>query len=222
MATPKKQEPLFTDEEQQHLDWFNDLDPKHFLYLTNQWNELKLGTTLKKKKNYDDWLNYFSTLTASQVRMLVTTGQDILTAEGYSALRRWADIITHPGRIDKIHQSGLVGKGKKKNSVLSLAQDNDRLGVLKATRDKIAEKLDKGAGNRDTALLTAQITEIMIQIADQEKRLGPKADTPLGALFADMPETIAGKREKNAGSRNTSYRAKVTIDDLNQSTEEAE
>lgn len=222
MAAPKPREKPSDPVEAAHEAWFFDLEPKYLMQLMKEWNEAKLGTTIKKKKNYDDWLNYFSTLTASQVRMLVVTGQDILTAEGYSALRRWADIITHPGRIDKIHQSGLVGKGKKKNSVLSLAQDNDRLGVLKATRDKIAEKLDKGAGNRDTALLTREMTEIMTQIADYEKRLGPKADTPLGALFADMPEAIAGKREKNAGARNTSFRSRVTIDDLEQPPEEAE
>lgn len=221
MATPKPQK-VIDPEEAAHEAWFFEQEPKYVVQLMKEWNELKLGTTLKKKKNYDDWLNYFSTLTASQVRMLVVTGQDILTAEGYAALRRWADIISHPGRIDKIHQAGLVGKGKKKNSVLTLAQDNDRLGVLKATRDKIAEKLDKGAGNRDTALLTAQITEIMIQIADQEKRLGPKADTPLGALFADMPEAIGSKREKNAGARNTSFRSRITIDDLETPTKEAE
>lgn len=220
MAAPKKQEPLFTDEEAEHLAWFYELDPKHFLYLTNEWNEQKLAITLKKKKNYDDWLNYFKTMPASHIKMLVSTGQDILSAEAYAALRRWADIISNPGRIDKIHQAGLVGKGNKKNSVLALAQGNDRLGVLKATRDKIAEKLDKGAGNRDTALLTAQITEIMIQIADQEKRLGPKADTPLGALFADMPASMNKRPGSNGGgARNTSFRSRITIDDLEEDAE---
>lgn len=221
MASPKQPEKIKDAEELAHEAWFFDLEPKYVVQLMQEWNEQKLGMTIKKKKNYDDWLNYFKTLSASQIRMLVTTGQDILTAEGYAALRRWADIISHPGRIDKIHQAGLVGKGNKKNSVLALAQDNDRLGVLKATRDKIAEKLDKGAGNRDTALLTREMTEIMTQIADYEKRLGPKADTPLGALFADMPEAI-GKRSKEAGARNTSFRSRVTIDDLETPAEEAE
>ncbi len=54
--------------------------------------------------------------------------------------------------------------------------------MLKATRDKIAEKLDKGAGARDTAALTREMTEIMTQIADYEKRLGPKKETLLGQL----------------------------------------
>lgn len=201
--------------EQAHEAWFFALEPDYVVQLMKEWNEQKLNITIKKKKNYDDWLNYFKTMPASHIRMLAATGQDILSAEAYSALRRWADIILNPGRIDKIHQAGLVGKGNKKNSVLALAQDNDRLGVLKATRDKIAEKLDKGAGNRDTALLTREMTEIMTQIADYEKRLGPKADTPLGALFADMPEGMNKRPAANGGgARNTSFRSRVTIDDL--------
>lgn len=205
-------------EEAAHEAWFFNLDPKYVVQLMQEWNERNLDIKLKKKKNYDDWLNYFKTMPTSHIRMLVATGQDILNAEAYSALRRWADIISNPGRIDKIHQAGLVGKGNKKNSILALAQSNDRLSVLKATRDKIAEKLDKGAGSRDTALLTREMTEIMTQIADYEKRLGPKADTPLGQLFADIPENIA-KRSKDAGARNTSFRSRVTIDDLEENTD---
>lgn len=206
---PKAKDPV----EAAHEEWFFNLEPKYVTQLMQEWNERNLQIKLKKKKNYDDWLNYFKTMPTSHIRMLVATGQDILNAEAYSALRRWADIISNPGRIDKIHQAGLVGKGNKKNSILALAQSNDRLSVLKATRDKIAEKLDKGAGSRDTALLTREMTEIMTQIADYEKRLGPKADTPLGQLFADIPENIA-KRSKEAGARNTSFRSRVTIDDL--------
>lgn len=215
MATPKKTK---SAEEQAHEQWFFDLEPEYVVQLMKEWNEQKLDIKLKRKKNYDDWLNYFKTMPASTIRMLALTGQDILSAEAYAALRRWADIISNPGRIDKIHQAGLVGKGNKKNSVLALAQGNDRLGVLKATRDKIAEKLDKGAGNRDTALLTKEMTEIMTQIADYEKRLGPKADTPLGQLFADIPENITKRPGSNGGgSRNTSFRSRITIDDLEES-----
>ncbi len=212
MAAPKEQKPK-DPEEAAHEAWFFNLDPKYVTQLMQEWNEQRLEISLKKKKNYDDWLNYFKTMPASHIKMLVATGQDILTAEAYAALRRWADIISNPGRIDKIHQAGLVGKKNKKNSIAALALANDRLGVLKATRDKIAEKLDKGAGSRDTSLLAREMTEIMTQIADYEKRLGPKADTPLGALFADIPERV-GKRSKEAGARNTSFRSRITIDDL--------
>lgn len=217
MAAPKDQKPV-DPVEAAHEEWFFNLEPKYVVQLMQEWNEKNLNIKLKKKKNYDDWLNYFKTMPTSHIRMLVATGQDILNAEAYSALRRWADIISNPGRIDKIHQAGLVGKGSKKNSILALAQSNDRLSVLKATRDKIAEKLDKGAGSRDTALLTREMTEIMTQIADYEKRLGPKADTPLGQLFADIPENIA-KRSKDAGARNTSFRSRVTIDDLEENSD---
>ena len=198
-----------------HEAWFFNLDEKYVVQLMKEWNESKLSIKIKKKKNYDEWLNYFKTLPASHVRILALTGQDILNAEAFAALRRWADIISNPGRIDKIHQSGLSGKSKNKNSIAALALANDRLGVLKATRDKLAEKLDKGAGSRDTSLLVREMTEVMTQIADYEKRLGPKANTALGELFADMPDRLADRPAHNGGgARNTSFKSRVTIDDL--------
>lgn len=210
MAMPEKQKP---EDEAAHEAWFFKLKPKYAAELMREWNERNLNLKLKKKSNYDGWLNYFKTLPASHIRILAITGQDILNAEAYAALRRWADIISNPARIDKIHQSGLADIKNKKNSILALAQSNDRLSVLKATRDKIAEKLDKGAGSRDTALLTREMTEIMTQIADYEKRLGPKADTPLGRLSADISDNLR-KRNREAGARNTSFKSRVTIDDL--------
>lgn len=223
MADPKKAKPLFQDEERPHLDWFYKLDPKHFVFLTKQWNERNLDIKLKNKRNYDDWLNYFKTLPPAQIRMLAATGQDFLTTEAYAALSWWHDIISNPHRISKVHQAGLTTKkrGKDKDGIVAKAALNDRYGVLCATRDKLAEQLEKGAGSRDTALLVRELTEVMTQIADYEKRLGPKAETELGKLMKDMPgahfaSEHVGKRKRDAGARNTSFqsRATVTIDDL--------
>lgn len=210
MASPKKE--MFTDEEKPQLEWFYNLEPAHFVFLTKQWNEQNLKIKLKRKKNYDEWLNYFKTMPPSHIRLLASTGMDFLPTEAYAALARWHDIISNPARIDKIHQSGLTNKKSKlSGSILALAQANDRLGVLKATRDSIAEKLEKGAGARDTAALAREMTEVMTQIADYEKRLGPKKETMLGQLLDDMPGVKP--RNKESGARNTSFRSRVTIDD---------
>jgi hypothetical protein len=214
-ATPKK--PMFTDEELPHLEWFYNLDPAHFVFLTKQWNERNLEIKLKRKRNYDEWLNYFKTMPPSHIRMLASTGMDFLPTEAYAALARWHDIISNPARIDKIHQAGLTNKKRGKSaadSIVALAQANDRLGVLKATRDSIAEKLEKGAGARDTAALAREMTEVMTQIADYEKRLGPKKTTMLGHLMDDMPGVGSSKRAKDKGARNTSFRSRVTIEDV--------
>lgn len=216
MATPKPTRAK-DPEEEAHETWFFNQDADYVVKLMQEWNEKKLNITIKKKKDYDAWFNYFKKMKTSHIRMLIVTGQDILDGEAYSALRRWADIISHPARIDKIHQAGLANRGSKKKSIAALALANDRLGVLRATRDKLAEKLDKGAGTRDTSLLVREMTEVMTQISDYEKRLGPKADTPLGELFADMPDSV-GKRSKEAGARNTSFRSRITIDDLEETS----
>jgi hypothetical protein len=197
--------------------WFFSLEPKLFIQYAKEWNERNLDIKLKRKRNYDEWLNYFKTMPASHIKILAATAQDLLPTEGYAALARWHDIISNPARIDKIHQAGLTNKkrGKLHKSIVQLAQENDRLGVLKATRDQIAEKLEKGAGARDTAALAREMTEVMTQIADYEKRLGPKKETMLGQLLDDMPETVAKRPAKNGGgSRNTSFKSRVTIDDV--------
>lgn len=200
-----------------HEQWFFDLTPKYFVQLQKEWNERNLKISIKPQDNYDAWLNYFKTLPPNTIRVLASTGLDILSTEAYSALSRWHDIISNPHRIDKIHQSGLtnVKKDKSVKSIVELALANDRLGVLKATRDQIAEKLEKGAGARDTAALAREMTEIMTQIADYEKRLGPKKTTKLGSLLDDMPD-VRGKRpsENGKGARHTSFRSRVTIEDI--------
>jgi hypothetical protein len=197
-SKPRQKKPVITDA--MFEAYFFKLDPKHYVDL-----------------HYDHWLNYFKTLSPNIIKVLAATGLDILPTEAYAALSMWHDIISHPHRINKIHQSGLTAQrdGKKQKTVLELALKNDRLGVLQATRDKIAEKLDKGAGNRDTALLTREMTEIMTQIADYEKRLGPKKTTVLGALLSEMPDSKRKRPPKNGtGARNTSFKTRVTIEDL--------
>jgi hypothetical protein len=201
-----------------HEKWFFNLEPEYFVELQKEWNDNKLKITLKPQENYDQWLNYFKTLPPNTIRLLAKTGMDILPTEAYAALARWHDIISNPGRIDKIHQAGLTNPNKNKDAktISQLAAENDRLGVLMAVRDSIADKLEKGAGARDTAALSREMTEVMTQIADFEKRLGPKKNTKLGELLNNMPDEVKRKRpgKNGGGSRNTSFKSRVTIEDL--------
>lgn len=195
-----------------HESWFFGMSAKYFVQMQKEWNENNLKIVLPNLQNYDAWLNYFKTLSPNKIKLLAVTGQDILSTEAYAALSRWHDIISSPHRIDKIHQSGLTNiRGKNEHSIVEMALKNDRYGVLCATRDKLAEKLEKGAGTRDTALLVREMTEVMTQIADYEKRIGPKKTTKLGQLLDDMP---SDKRTRNKGARNTSFKSRVTIEDV--------
>lgn len=202
--------------ERLHESWFFKLAPKYYVALQQEWNENNLKIVIKPQANYDEWLNYFKTLPPSHIKLLAATGQDFLSTEAYAALSRWHDIIANPHRIEKIHQSGLTKpkSGKDTTSIVAMALANDRLGVLRATRDQIAEKLEKGAGARDTAALAREMTEIMTQIADYEKRAGPKKTTKLGMLLDDMHTTHKKRPSQNGkGARHTSFRSRVTIED---------
>jgi hypothetical protein len=197
--------------------YFAELSQDKFKELSREWNETRLKVKIPKLDGYDQWLNYFKTLTPNTIKQLAETGLDFLPTEGYAALAWWHDVIASPYRMDKIHKAGLTSGGddaKPKQTISQLAAQNDRIGVLKAIRDSVAAKLDKGAGSRDTAALAAQMTEIMTQIADFEKRQGPKKETKLGQILgeyqASKSKAAVGKA---TNSRKTSFKTRVTIDD---------
>lgn len=207
--------PVITDRDFEN--YFFKLPYTKFVQLTKDWNEEKLKLKLVKQPNYDAWLNYFKTMSPNQIKLLAQTGLDILPTEGYAALSRWHDIISNPGRIDKIHKAGLTGAGASGKTITDLAASNDRYGVLKAIRDQLASKLQNNPGNRDTADLSKQLTEVMTQIADYERRLAPDKKTVLGELLADMPRgDVKDKRpsKNGGGARQGSFRSRVTIKDL--------
>lgn len=200
-----------------HEDWFFNLSHNKFIQLTKDWNDYNLNIEIKQQKNYDEWLNYFKTMSPNQIKMLADTGLDILPTEAYAALSRWHDIISNPGRIDKIHKAGLTGSGDNSKTITAMAASNDRYGVLKAIRDQLASKLQSNPGNRDTADLSKQLTEIMTQIADYERRMNADKSTVLGDLLAEMPgNDIKDKRPTKGGGghRKTSFSSRVTIKDI--------
>lgn len=209
----KTKEPKIT--EAMFEAWFFGLNSKLFAQMQKEWNERNLKVDLEPQRDYDGYLDYFKTLPPSTIRLLITTGQGTLTTEAYAALLRWADILSNPHRIEKIHQAGLSNNGTDKGKgIVELARENDVLGVLKATRDRLAEKLSKGAGARDTAALAREMTDVMAQIATYEKKQAPSKTTKLGQLMGDM-EPLKKRPGKNGnGRRNTSFSSRVTIDDL--------
>lgn len=153
----------------------------------------------------DGWLNYFKTLPITEIKRLMADGKESLTTEAYAALVRWADIIDTPSRIDKIYQAGLAKPKNDKKSISELASANDKLGVLYAIRDEIAEKLDRGTGARDTASLAKEMANIMDLITEAERRQGPSKDTKLAELLSTTPP----KRTRGKGARNTSYMSRT-------------
>lgn len=195
--------------------WFFKLSNKKFIQLTKDWNDVNLKVKLKAQADYDGWLNYFKTLSPNTIRLLATTGLDILPTEGYAALAFWHDIISNPSRIKNIHRAGLTNGGKSTKSIVDHAKENNRLGVLEAIRDELASKLQQGAGARDAGQLSAQMMEVMTQIEVYRRRSEPKKETALGALMSDMPQ-IKGKRpsKNGGGARHTSFASRVTIEDL--------
>lgn len=205
---PKK--PLFTAADFEK--YFYALSLADFIQYTQIWNENSLKIKIPKYDNYDQWLNYFKTLSPNVNKQLTISGMDMLPTEAYAALSRWYDILKSPHRIDKIHQAGLTNiQNPKHKSIVDLARKNDRMGVLCAVRDQLAEKLEKGAGARDTSNLAREMGDILDQIADLEKRAGPKKGTKVAQLLGDVKRKRPGY--DGGGARKTSFKSRVTIDD---------
>lgn len=198
--------------------WFLSLDQATFQELCLAWNSQHIGVQIPSDLDgYDQWLNFFKHLSPSANESLFDLGKDALNTEAYSALARWIDIVKSPGRIDKIYQAGLTKPKTEQKSILELAQSNDKLGVLYAVRDQIAEKLDKGTGARDTANLAREMSEVLDQIAEAEKRQGPKKDTKLAELLGGaimQTGEVSPKRTRGKGARDKSYASKLTIEDV--------
>lgn len=198
--------------------WFLNLDRTSFQELCKQWNEKNLGIKIPKLDGYDKWLDFFKRQSPTTNETLYENGKDTLTTEAYSALARWIDIVKTPGRIDKIYQAGLTKPKSESKTITELASENDEIGVLRALRDQIAEQLEKGTGARDTASLAMSMSSIIQQIKDAERRAGPKKDTVLASLLQDMAkptnDQVSPKRARAKGARNTSYAAKLTIEEI--------
>lgn len=201
----------------EHKSWFLSLDRDAFEELCRAWNSQHLGIDIPSNlEGYDRWLDFFKKLSPNAVESLYDLGKDALNTEAYAALARWKDIIETPGRIDKIYQAGLTKPKTEQKSIIELAKSNDKLGLLYAIRDQIAEKLEKGAGARDTANLAREMGEILDQITETEKRQGPGKNTKLAQLMGDikMPNKVSGKRKQGNGARDRSYASKLTIEDV--------
>lgn len=185
---------------EEHEEWFYSLDQNEMVELCKGWVKKNTTVELPDLHDYDAWLNYFRTIPPAVTRQLGVIGQYSLPTEAYAALTRWIDIMKSPHRIDKIYQAGLARPKAEQKSISELAQANDKLGVLYAIRDEIAAKLDRGTGARDTANLAREMSDILDQISEAERRAGPKQGTVLAELLADKPK-------KAKGARNGSYKA---------------
>lgn len=194
----------------EHEEWFLGLSDAEMRKLCVEWLKRNVVDDLPELDGYDDWLDYFRKLAPAKLQELARLGQFALSAEAYAALTRWADILKTPHRIDKIYQAGLAKTRTEQKSIQELARTGDKLGVLYAVRDQIAEKLDRGTGARDTANLSREMTEILDQITEAERRAGPKSDTKLAQLMNHTP----AKKSRGKGARKGTYASKLTIEDV--------
>ena len=215
--TAKKKSPQ--EIRQAHIDWFLKRSPEEFSELSNEWQNRYLGVRGNRNKGYNEWLDYFKTLPASEVQDLIENeGSSVLSVEAYTALKLWGDIIDNPQRISKVYQAGITKEKEGRQSIVELAKANDTLGTFCAIRDDLAAKLEKGMAARDQSQTAKTLMEVMDNISEIERRRGPSENTELARILSSMsniktaPE-VPKKRTRAKGARNTSFKSK-TIKEL--------
>lgn len=188
---------------EEHEKWFLGLSLDGFHLLCHKWLDKNFGVP-SNIHGYDQWLNYFKELPPYQIKFYLENGQELFSTEAYSALRRWADILSNPARIDKIYQAGLAKPKEAKKTIKELVREGDKIGALRSVADDLAEKLDKGTGARDTAALARELSNVLDLIGEEERRQGPSENTKLAKLI---------KRQRNAGARRTSFKSIKEVED---------
>jgi hypothetical protein len=127
--------------------------------------------------NYNDWLEYFSTMTPEETEAFVSDHSGVLGNEGRAAGMRWVAIADNPTMIDKIVNSRLEQrKTEELGDIMAASKSGDRVQLFEAIRDNIAYKISENAGARDMTVLIKQLNEVTLTLDELYRARGDKGD----------------------------------------------
>lgn len=157
---------------------------------------LKIDKKKTKDYRYNDWLEYFAQIPASELRDSQADLEAKLPCEGYAALRRWIEIFDNPSKMDKLSQ-GRIKAQKEANLTKVAVGDDDEQFYEDLILKNVAE-LD-GASPQEVARLSQNINIYRKQLREirSHKR---KANSTLSRVLAaaDTAKNQTGKPKKTA------------------------
>lgn len=175
-----------------------------------------LKMTEKAPQNYNQWLDYFSPMTATETSDFIEANRSNMSNEAYAAARRWVEIHDDPSLIDKITQSRLEQKKSEElGNILTAAQSGDRVQTFEALRDNMAYKLQEGSGARDMTVLVKQLNEVMVTLDEMYREKGIKdvENSPIRRIMEQSRKRAHRPRKSRSAATIKEMEAADDLDD---------
>lgn len=165
-----------------------------------------LKATDKLPDGFNEWLEFFSSMTRSQTELFIHTHSETMDNEAMAAGMRWLQIAENPALIDKIVNSRLENrKTEELGDIMTAAKSGDDLVLYEAIRNNIAWKIQEGSGARDMSVLIKQLNEVTTHLNAIYRERGMKDDQQ-----NNIRKLLVSARQR---ARRPKQQATVTISD---------
>lgn len=134
-----------------------------------------LKATDKQPDGFNQWLDYFSSMTRAETEAFIEAHRESLDNEAMAAGMRWLQIAENPALIDKIVNSRLESRKMEEiGDIMEAAKSGDDLKLYEAIRNNLAYKIQDGAGSRDMSALIKQLNEVTAHLNSIYRERGMK------------------------------------------------
>lgn len=148
--------------------------------------------------NYDDYLEYFKTITPNQLRQLMKTGKDSMPIEAYAALSRWAEIVGSPSKIEKIRRTKMAQDIEQNINEIAVGDDDIRF-YEALIQQNVRQLNSTSVSQQEVARLTSNINIFRKELRMVRSRTVRK-DTVLSRII-DQADDIKPKPVKKKTSK---------------------
>lgn len=136
--------------------WFLSLSEAEFITLCRKWNEKNLNIVIPADGDYDDFLEYFKSITPSQLKSLFKSGKDSIGVEAYAALSRWVEIIGSPSKIEKIRRTRMAQNQEQNINEVAIGDDDEQF-YEALIKQNVAQLNSSSVSQQEVARLTSNI-----------------------------------------------------------------
>lgn len=167
----------------------------------------------KKTKNYryNDWLEYFSQVSAEELQDQAEKLKKTLPAEGYAAVARWLEVFENPSKMDKLTQGRI--KAQEEASIMEIAVGDDDEAFYTGLIRKNVSELD-GASPQEVARISQNLNIYRKQLQEIRSRR-PKDGSVLDKVLKEIdnvvvkPKVQSKSRKKPVANKKTAKKSKA-------------
>ena len=162
-----------------------------------------------KKYTYDDWLDFFRKVPASEL-MAPRKELQKMSVECYAAAARWIDIIKNPSKMDKLYSARL--KAESEADIMEIAVGDDDEAFYEALiRENVQQLNTSNISQQEVARLTQNINIFRKELREIRSRK-PKKGTVLEKVLeqAALPSKLQ-KSKKPAKKKASKTPRKASV-----------